>query len=78
MVRIVRHKEPVYAIAWNHDGSQLHTGARDGVVRTVNDDRSPAKSEKVSNAWLTTLVVHDRMGKLFAGDSAGNCRPLDW
>lgn len=71
MVRIVRHASPVYSLAWNAEGTQVWTGARDGRVRIVDAESDQILKEiAASKSRIESLTLAGK--SFFAGDSRGN------
>jgi WD40 repeat protein len=72
MVRIVRHPVAVHAVSWSPDGGLLYTGARDGVLRTVDGDSDAIRGERRATAGgIVSLATRPFDGGIVVGDSLG-------
>ncbi|WP_406700474.1 hypothetical protein V5E97_16835 [Singulisphaera sp. Ch08] len=72
MVRIIRHPAPLLCLAWNHDGSQLVTGAKDGHLRILDGGSDTILSESsLSIAPIRSIAVPAHDAPLIVGDSLG-------
>jgi WD40 repeat protein len=78
MVRIVRQPSPLLTLS-SHSQWLLVTGARDGLVRTIDGESGELViEEKLSAGWITSLVIDRRSDHLWVGDSLGRLKRLFW
>jgi WD40 repeat protein len=72
-VRIVRHPAPVFAIAWNHDGSLLTSAGKDGTLRSIDGDSDQIFQERlVSKGWIISLCRPRGSDEIWAGTTIGD------
>ena len=73
LVRIVRHRVPVYCLAWTKDGSQLYTGSADGCVRMLGGERHAiTQTRLLCDGWIVSLAVGDADDRVLAGTTLGD------
>ena len=78
MVRIVRHPEPVLAVAWNADGSRLYSACKDGILRLLDGDSDEVLRQHKVGAWaLTSLAVSATSPAITIGDSRGQTNSFE-
>ena len=76
MVRIVRgHEEPVFAVAYSSDGSQLFSAGKEGIVRVTDGDSDELLHQwKAHTDWIYALAVNPVDGLLASSDWSGAVR----
>lgn len=71
MVRIVRHRSPVYCLDFGDDGT-LYSGAKDGKVRRLaRDNQKIERAKDLSFGWIISLLVAEKRapnGKVVPND----------
>ena len=79
MVRIVRgHEAPVFAVAYNADGSRLYSAGKEGMVRVID-----AQSDQIlhswaaHNDWIYGLAISPNGRLLATGDWNGTVKVWD-
>jgi len=73
LLRIVRHGSPTFCVGWSADGAKVHTGAKDGVIRTVDGESDEVLSQqKLEAGWPVSLAVLE--GRLLVGTSRGEVK----
>ncbi|HKS37716.1 MAG TPA: hypothetical protein VJW76_11040 [Verrucomicrobiae bacterium] len=79
MVRIVRgHEGPVFAVAYNADGSRLYSAGKEGIVRVIDADSDQIlHSWAAHDDWIYGLAI-SRDGRMLAtGDWKGTVKLWD-
>jgi WD40 repeat protein len=72
MVRIVRHPEPVLAIAWIANGS-LYSGGKDGILRVLDGDSDKVLyEERHGPVAFTSLAIRATSGLALVGNAHGD------
>jgi WD40 repeat protein len=73
MVRIVRHPQPVFALAWARDGGQVFSAAQDGRLRKIDGDSDEIVAERaLEGGRISSLALQPKNGALIVGHANGS------